>query len=162
MLVFFEIFFLFLDLYIIYLCLYFGHVKKSLFQIYLKNAYTEKWCSGTFLFLANINQKRTVKNHIEDEEKIDLAPLKLEGTCSHTLGYMKIIILSFFCHLLLSFFFCPVICPCHFSVIFVVVFCFGRVPCSCYFFIFFLSFFYHFPIIFYNFLMIFFNCSNFF
>ena len=48
--------------------------------------------------------------------------LELEGTCSHTLGYMKIIILSFawscFCHLLLSFFVGPVICPCHFSVIF--------------------------------------------
>ena len=43
--------------------------------------------------------------------------LALEGTCSHTLGYMKIFILpfalSFFCHLILSFF-GPVICPCHF------------------------------------------------
>ena len=69
----------------------------------------------------------------------------LEGTCSHTLGYMKIIILSFalsfFCHLLLSFFFVLSFVPviflsffCHFFV----VFCFGPVPCPCHFFVIFL------------------------
>ena len=75
---------------------------------------------------------------------------RLEGTCSHTLGYMKIIILSFalsfFCHLLLSFFL-----SCHLSLSFFrhfflfFVLVLSLVP------VIFLSFFYHFPIIFYNF-----------
>ena len=80
--------------------------------------------------------------------------IHLEGTCSHTLGYMKIIILSFalsfFCHLLLSFFFVLSFVP----VIFLSFFCcflFWSCPLSLSFFCHFLSFFYHFPIIFYNF-----------
>ena len=50
-------------------------------------------------------------------------------------------------------FFGPVICPCHFSVIFLSFFCclFWSCPLSLSFFVIFLSFFYHFPIIFYNF-----------
>ena len=84
--------------------------------------------------------------------------IHLEGTCSHTLGYMKIIILSFalsfFCHLLLSFFFVLSFVPviflsffCHFFV----VFCFGPVPCPCHFFVIFC----HFSIIFLSFSTIF-------
>ena len=62
-------------------------------------------------------------------------------------------------------FFCPVICPCHFSVIFLSFFCcflFWSCPLSlsffCHVFVIFLSFSYHFL----QFLMIFFNRSNFF
>ena len=76
---------------------------------------------------------------------------RLEGTCSHTLGYMKIIILSFalsfFCHLLLSFFFVLSFVP----VIFLSFFCcflFWSCPLS-------LSFFCHFSIIFLSFSTIF-------
>jgi hypothetical protein len=49
----------------------------------------------------------------------------LEGTCSPTLEYMDIFILSFglsfFCHWILSFF-GPVICPCHLFVFVFVIF----------------------------------------
>ena len=94
--------------------------------------------------------------------------IHLEGTCSHTLGYMKIIILSFalsfFCHLLLSFFLsCHLSLTffCHFFVIFLLFFVLvlSLVPVIFLsFFVIFLSFSYHFL----QFLMIFFNCSNFF
>ena len=95
--------------------------------------------------------------------------LGLEGTCSHTLGYMKIIILSFalsfFCHLLLSFFFVLSFVPviflsflCHFFVVFLFWSCPLSLSFVCHFLDIFISFSYQFL----QFLMIFFNCSIFF
>ena len=80
------------------------------------------------------------KVYSHDEEVSCTSPSELEGTCSHTLGYMKIFSLSFFCHLILLFSFCPVIYLCHFVVIFLsfffVVFllsCHLTLSCFCHF-----------------------------
>jgi hypothetical protein len=100
----------------------------------------------------NRSQTDTVRRHLQPHTGV------------HENNYFVVCIVIF-----LSFasvvFFCPVICPCHFSVIFLSFFCcflFWSCPLSlsffCHFFVIFLSFSYHFL----QFLMIFFNCSNFF
>ena len=97
----------------------------------------------------NRSQTDTVRRHLQPHTGV------------HENNYFVVCIVIF-----LSFasvvFFCPVICPCHFFVIFLFWSCPLSLSffchCFCHFLVIVLSFSYHFL----QFLMIFFNCSNFF
>ena len=115
---------------------YTGYLKKVMCDSFIEveNPKAEKCGDVVEMWLGMLDIANMSKGHIKVlNSTADPGELLLEGACSHTLGYMNIIILSFawsffcvcFCRFLLVLSFVPVIfLPCfnHFSVIFLLFF----------------------------------------